>query len=229
MNKDNITDIFFDLDHTLWDFDKNSNLTFIKIFKLNKLEIDIDVFLEAYHPINTNYWNLYRENKISKEKLRFYRLADTFKKLKIEVGDSMIRKLSFDYIDYLSDFNHLIPGAIEILEYLENKYSMHIITNGFKEVQKKKLEKSTIAKYFKTITISEEVGYKKPSPIIFDYALKKANAINSNSLMIGDSYQVDILGAINVGVNAILFNYHNIDPNDNIISVNNLSDLSSYL
>jgi putative hydrolase of the HAD superfamily len=229
MNKDNITDIFFDLDHTLWDFDKNSNLTFIKIFKLNKLEIDIDVFLEAYHPINTNYWNLYRENKISKEKLRFYRLADTFKKLKIEVGDSMTRKLSFDYIDYLSDFNHLIPGAIEILEYLENKYSMHIITNGFKEVQKKKLEKSTIAKYFKTITISEEVGYKKPSPIIFDYALKKANAINSNSLMIGDSYQVDILGAINVGVNAILFNYHNIDPNDNIISVNNLSDLSSYL
>jgi len=229
MNKDNITDIFFDLDHTLWDFDKNSNLTFIKIFKLNKLEIDIDVFLEAYHPINTNYWDLYRENKISKEKLRFYRLADTFKKLKIEVGDSMIRKLSFDYIDYLSDFNHLIPGAIEILEYLENKYSMHIITNGFKEVQKKKLEKSTIAKYFKTITISEEVGYKKPSPIIFNYALKKANAINSNSLMIGDSYQVDILGAINVGVNAILFNYHNIDPNDNIISVNNLSDLSSYL
>ena len=229
MNKDNITDIFFDLDHTLWDFDKNSNLTFIKIFKLNKLEIDIDVFLEAYHPINTNYWNLYRENKISKEKLRFYRLADTFKKLKIEVGDSMIKKLSFDYIDYLSDFNHLIPGAIEILEYLENKYSMHIITNGFKEVQKKKLEKSTIAKYFKTITISEEVGYKKPSPIIFDYALKKANAINSNSLMIGDSYQVDILGAINVGVNAILFNYHNINPNDNIISVNNLSDLSSYL
>ena len=229
MNKDNITDIFFDLDHTLWDFDKNSNLTFIKIFKLNKLEIDIDVFLEAYHPINTNYWNLYRENKISKEKLRFYRLADTFKKLKIEVGDSMTRKLSFDYIDYLSDFNHLIPGAIEILEYLENKYSMHIITNGFKEVQKKKLEKSTITKYFKTITISEEVGYKKPSPIIFDYALKKANAINSNSLMIGDSYQVDILGAINVGINAILFNYHNIDPNDNIISVSNLTDLSNYL
>ncbi len=149
--------------------------------------------------------------------------------MKIEVGDSMIRKLSFDYIDYLSDFNHLIPGAIDILEYLKNKYTMHIITNGFKEVQKKKLEKSTIFKYFKTITISEEVGYKKPNPIIFNYALKKANAINSNSLMIGDSYQADILGAINIGVNAILFNYHKIDPEDHIISVNNLSDLRSYL
>ena len=106
---------------------------------------------------------------------------------------------------------------------------MHVITNGFKEVQKKKLEESTITRYFKTITISEEVGYKKPNPIIFNYALEKANAINTSSLMIGDSYQADILGAINVGINAILFNYHNIDPSDNIISINSLSDLTSYL
>ena len=229
MNKDKITDIFFDLDHTLWDFDKNSNLTFIKIFALNKLDIDINIFLEAYHPINTNYWDLYRENKVSKEKLRFYRLADTFKKLKIEVRDSMIKKLSHDYIDCLTDFNNLIPGAIEILKYLDNKYNMHIITNGFKEVQKKKLEESTITRYFKTITISEEVGYKKPNPIIFNYALEKANTVNTRSLMIGDSYQADILGAINVGIDAILFNYHNIDPTDKITSVNSLSDLTNYL
>ena len=229
MNKDKITDIFFDLDHTLWDFDKNSNLTFIKIFALNKLDIDINIFLEAYHPINANYWDLYRENKVSKEKLRFYRLADTFKKLKIEVRDSMIKKLSHDYIDCLTDFNNLIPGAIEILKYLDNKYNMHIITNGFKEVQKKKLEKSTITRYFKTITISEEVGYKKPNPIIFNYALEKANTVNTRSLMIGDSCQADILGAINVGIDAILFNYHNIDPTDNITSVNSLSDLTNYL
>ena len=172
---------------------------------------------------------MYREDKVSKEKLRFYRLADTFKKLKIEIGDSMIKKLSHDYIDCLTDFNNLIPGAIEILEYLDNKYNMHVITNGFKEVQKKKLEESTITRYFKTITISEEVGYKKPNPIIFNYALEKANAINTSSLMIGDSYQADILGAINVGINAILFNYHNIDPSDNITSINSLSDLTSYL
>ena len=229
MNKNNIKDIFFDLDHTLWDFDKNSNLTFIKIFDLNELDINIDIFLEAYYPINANYWDLYRENKVSKENLRFYRLADTFKKLKIKVGDNMIRKLSYDYIDCLTDFNNLIPGAIQILEYLDNKYNMHVITNGFKEVQKKKLEESTITKYFKTITISEEVGYKKPNPIIFHYALKKANAVNTSSLMIGDSYQADILGAINVGISAILFNYHNTDPIDNIISVNSLSDLTTYL
>ena len=229
MNKNNITDIFFDLDHTLWDFDKNSNLTFIKIFALNELDIDIDIFLRAYHPINASYWDLYRENKISKDKLRFNRLADTFRKLKIQVEDTMINKLSYDYIDNLTDFNNLIPGAIEILEYLDNKYNMHIITNGFKEVQERKLKESTITKYFKTIIISEEVGYKKPNPIIFNYALEKANAVNTTSLMIGDSYQADILGALNVGINAILFNYHNIDPSDDIISVNSLSDLTSYL
>ena len=106
---------------------------------------------------------------------------------------------------------------------------MHIITNGFKEVQERKLKESTITKYFKTIIISEEVGYKKPNPKIFNYALEKANAVNTSSLMIGDSYQADILGAINVGINAILFNYHNIDPSDDIISVNSLSDLTSYL
>ena len=229
MDKNKISDIFFDLDHTLWDFEKNSNLTFIKIFKINDLEINIDVFLEAYNPINTNYWNLYRENKISKEKLRFFRLSDTFDKLEIDIDDSLIKKLSIDYIDHLSDNNNLIPGSIEVLDYLDNKYDMHIITNGFKEVQKKKIEKSNIIKYFKTITISEEVGYKKPNPIIFDYALKKANAKSSSSLMIGDSYKADVLGAIGFGMSAILFNFHKINAESKIISIDNLLDLKLYL
>ena len=229
MDLSKISDIFFDLDHTLWDFDKNSNLTFIKIFQLNKLNISVENFLNAYHPINNNYWSLYRENKISKEKLRFYRLSDTFNKLSIKVDDKMINKLSIDYIDYLSSFNHMIPGTIDLLEYLSNRYQMHIITNGFKEVQKKKLEKSKIIKYFNTITISEEVGYKKPNPIIFNYALKKAATTSDSSLMIGDSYQADVLGAINAGLKAILFNYHNITPEKDIISVNCLSELKSYI
>lgn len=229
MDKNKISDIFFDLDHTLWDFEKNSNLTFIKIFKINDLDINIDIFLKAYNPINTNYWNLYRENKISKDKLRFFRLSDTFDNLAIDVDDLLIKKLSIDYIDHLSDNNNLIPGSIEILDYLENKYNMHIITNGFKEVQKKKLEKSNIIKYFKTITISEEVGFKKPNSIIFNYALKKANAASSNSLMIGDSYQADVLGGLSFGMNAILFNFHKINVEDKIISIDNLLDLKLYL
>ena len=147
----------------------------------------------------------------------------------MDIDDSLINKLSIDYIDHLSDNNNLIPGSIEVLDYLDNKYDMHIITNGFKEVQKKKIEKSNIIKYFKTITISEEVGYKKPNPIIFDYALKKANAKSSSSLMIGDSYKADVLGAIGFGMSAILFNFHKINAESKIISIDNLLDLKQYL
>ena len=93
-----IKDIFFDLDHTLWDFDKNSDLTFFKILDLNSVKIDVYKFLYAYHPINRKYWEMYRENKVSKADLRFYRLSDTFKKLNYEVSDNVIHKLSVDYI-----------------------------------------------------------------------------------------------------------------------------------
>ena len=136
--------IFFDLDHTLWDFDKNSALTFEKIFKLNNLDLDLNVFLEVYVPINLQYWKLYREEKIDKKNLKFARLNDAFKALEVEVSTRIIHKLSDDYITYLSTFNHLFPGTIELLEYLQPNYKLHIITNGFKEVQHGKLNQSNI-------------------------------------------------------------------------------------
>ena len=104
MNK-KFKDIFFDLDHTLWDFDKNSKHTFKKILNDNKINIDIDVFLTTYIPINNDYWKLYRENNISKDKLRYGRLIDTFKALDWNVSSKIIDKLSDDYIKYLSSFN----------------------------------------------------------------------------------------------------------------------------
>ena len=158
-----IKDIFFDLDHTLWDFDKNSDLTFFKILEMNSVKIDVDKFLYAYHPINRKYWEMYRENKVSKADLRFYRLSDTFNKLNYEISDNVIHKLSVDYIKHLSDFNNLIPSTLMVLDSLKLKYKMHIITNGFKEVQKRKLIKSNLAHYFKTVTISEDVGVKTVS------------------------------------------------------------------
>ena len=145
---ENIKDIFFDLDHTLWDFDKNSDLTFYKILEKNNINIDVLDFLDSYHPINRAYWNLYRVDKVTKSHLRFYRLYDTFKKLNFDISEQMINKLAIDYIEHLSDFNHLIPNTLLILDNLQSKYNMHIITNGFKEVQKLKLEKSNLSKYF---------------------------------------------------------------------------------
>ena len=229
MKLDHITHVFFDLDHTLWDFDKNSALTFEKIFHLNRIDIPLDDFLEIYVPRNLYYWKLYREEKIDKASLRFGRLNDTFNELGVTVKTSMIYKLSEDYIAYLTSFNHLFDGAIEILDYLKPNYQLHIITNGFKEVQQGKLNKANIDHYFKTVTNSEMVGVKKPNPKIFKHALNMARAHVDQSIMIGDNYEADILGALNTGFDAICFNYHNETIEDSVKQVDNLLQLKQYL
>ena len=225
----NIKDVFFDLDHTLWDFDKNSALTFKKIFESNKIAIDLNSFLKVYEPLNLSYWKLYREEKIDKPNLRFGRLYDTFKALNIEMTDEIINKLSEDYIANLTTFNHLFDHAVDILDYLSPNYNLHIITNGFKEVQFGKLSKANIDHYFETITNSEMVGVKKPNPIIFNHALKLANANPQESIMIGDNYEADILGALNVGFDAICFNYHNEELDSNIKQVDHLIEIKNFL
>ena len=229
MTFNNKKHIFFDLDHTLWDFDKNSALTFEKIFSLNGIEIDLNSFLEVYVPINFNYWKLYREDKVDKKNLKFARLNDTFKALGIDVSAGVVHKLSDNYITYLSTFNHLFDGTIELLEYLHAKYKLHIITNGFKEAQQAKLNQSNIDHYFLTVTNSEMVGVKKPNPKIFHHALHIANATLENSLMIGDNLEADILGALNIGMDAICFNYHKEVLAPNIIGIDHLLELKNHI
>ena len=163
--------------------------------------------------------------------MRFYRLSDTFEQLKFEVDDEMINKLAIDYIEHLSDFNHLIPNTILVLDYLHLKYNMHIITNGFKEVQRRKLEKSDLLKYFRTITISEDVGVKKPDEIIFKYALQKSNSLIKNSIMIGDNYNADILGANNIGMKSIYFNFHKTqeEQKEDVVIIQDLKEILEIL
>ncbi|MEC3906900.1 YjjG family noncanonical pyrimidine nucleotidase [Tamlana sp. 2201CG12-4] len=229
MKIDGITDVFFDLDHTLWDFDKNSALTFKRIFQMNDLNVELKKFLLHYEPINLKYWKLYREEKIKKETLRFCRLNEAFQAINYNVEEELIYKLSDDYITHLTSFNHLFDYTFEILDYLSFNYNLHIITNGFEEVQHMKLAKSGIDKYFKTITNSEMVGVKKPNSKIFNYALKQANAQTDKSLMIGDSYEADILGAKNVGMEVIFFDIKGTKIDDDIIQINSLSRLKKYL
>ena len=224
-----ITDIFFDLDHTLWDFDKNSALTFGIIFKKNNVEIDLERFTEMYQPINLKYWKLYRDEKVSKNNLRYGRLKESFDALNMVVQDDIINQLAIDYIDYLTTHNHVFDGTIEILDYLKPKYKLHIITNGFEEVQKIKLDKSKIAHYFDTVTSSEAVGVKKPNPKVFKHALKMANITKENGIMIGDNYEADILGALDIGLDAICYNYHNVALENEIKEVKHLLDLKKYL
>jgi putative hydrolase of the HAD superfamily len=225
----NISHIFFDLDHTLWDFDKNSKLTFEKIFNINGIDVNIKEFLNIYVPLNLEYWKLFREEKIDKASLRFRRLDDAFKQLNYKISTRMIYKLSDDYIKHLTTYNHLFDGTMDILNYLEPNYQLHIITNGFKEVQHGKLNQSNIENYFKTVTNSEMVGVKKPNPRIFHHALEMARAKPENSLMIGDNYEADILGALNVGIDAICYNYHNESIENSIKQISELHQLKNYL
>ncbi|MFP2996195.1 YjjG family noncanonical pyrimidine nucleotidase [Spongiivirga sp. MCCC 1A20706] len=203
--KNRVTDIFFDLDHTLWDFEKNSALTFQKIFSKNSLSISLDDFLRVYVPINFEYWKLYREERITKEDLRYSRLKKTFDLIKFPATDRLIHQLSHDYIEKLPDNDHLFEGTYEILDYLKPNYKLHIITNGFREVQRVKMETSKISHYFNIIVDSESVGVKKPNPKIFEFALKTAQVQPQNAVMIGDNIEADIQGATAVGMHAIHF------------------------
>ncbi|MBP0903430.1 YjjG family noncanonical pyrimidine nucleotidase [Mariniflexile gromovii] len=229
MKIEGITDVFFDLDHTLWDFDKNSELTFDKIFKMNAIQIELHEFLLHYRDINFQYWKLYRDAKIDKEVLRFGRLRDTFVASNFHVEDDMIRKLSTDYITYLTDTNYLFENTIEILDYLSLNYNLHILSNGFEEVQSKKLMKSNIYHYFKTITNGEDIGIKKPHPEIFHHAVKKAKTEMSRSIMIGDGYEADIEGAINVGMDVIYFDTNNMNIKTNVKQISGLIEIKKYL
>lgn len=224
-----IRHIFFDLDHTLWDFDKNSALAFEMMFKKFEIEIAVTQFLHVYQPINLRYWKLYREEQVSKRELRRGRLIEAFTVFGYKLSMDMIDKLSDDYISFLPLNNHLIEGAEELLRYLKPKYQLHIITNGFKEVQHVKLNKANIRHYFITVTNSEEVGVKKPNALIFEHALKMSGAYKDNSLMIGDNYEADILGAEAIGIKTICFNYHNYNLPAEIIQVSKLKQIKNHI
>ena len=227
--KTNITDVFFDLDHTLWDFDKNSEMAFDRIFKNRFPEIKIQDFIEKYVPINQECWKLYQNDKITHLELRYNRLKFSFDALNIEISDENLNQIANDYIEFLTDNNHLFDGAIEVLEYLRPKYRLHIITNGFANVQDKKITNALLSGYFETITNSELAGVKKPNSIIFDYAVNVAKASKENSIMIGDCLDADVNGALNAGLDAIFFNEKKITAPENIKQINHLLELKKYL
>jgi len=224
-----ISDVFFDLDHTLWDFEKNSALAFEYVLTKHNIGVDIKQFIAHYVPINIKYWERYRVDEITQMELRYGRLKDTFDLLSYEIEDEMIFFLADEYIQYLPQYNHLFEGTIEILDYLKSKYRLHIITNGFHEIQNNKLKNSNIGGYFQTITNSESAGVKKPNPIIFEHAIASAKAKKENCIMIGDCIEADIRGALSSGLDAILFNECNAEVPENIKHINHLLALKNFL
>lgn len=201
--------IFFDLDRTLWDFDAAAEVAFERIYeKYNLKSLGIPSaheFHEVYHPLNERLWELYREEKITKDDLNRTRFVLPLEHYGIH-DTALADQLSEDYVYWSPRIVRLIPGTMELLDYLKPKYHLHLITNGFQEVQDTKLSLSGMKPYFETLTVSEEVGVKKPNPKIFHYALRKANATAKESLVIGDEMAVDIDGARTAGIDQIFFN-----------------------
>jgi YjjG family noncanonical pyrimidine nucleotidase len=222
-----INHIFFDLDHTLWDFDKNSEKAFGTVFAALLPTLNINDFVQVYMPINQACWKLYQNNLITHNELRYKRLKDSFDAIQVEVSDQLIDKISDEYILHLPNSNHLFEGCVETLEYLHKKYKLHIITNGFAEVQFKKLNNSGIYHFFDTVTNSEMAGVKKPHAGIYEHALTKAQAIKNESVMIGDCLDADVAGAINFGIRSIFFNSEKIEVSKDINQITTLVELKN--
>ncbi|MCA0930998.1 YjjG family noncanonical pyrimidine nucleotidase [Lutimonas saemankumensis] len=225
----NVGHIFFDLDHTLWDFETNSNRTFEYIFRRNGIDLDLADFHNVYRPINLKYWKLFRENRVTKADLRYNRLREAFDGVGVKIDDEMIHLLSEEYITYLADHNDLFDNAIDVLDYLKEKYAIHIITNGFEEVQRRKLKNSNLLPFFDQIVTSEKAGVKKPHPEIFKFALQAAGAEPDRSVMIGDNFEADILGAKNVGMQTIFCKFNGEIATENVPTVENLIELKQLL
>lgn len=226
-------DIFIDLDKTLWDFEKNSLETFREIYKKYDLASkgiqDLDLLLAKYTHINDMLWGLYRKNQIKKEVLNIRRFDMTLNEF--GVNDLILAThIAEDYVNLSPMKDNLFPQAREALEYLVKVYPLHIITNGFEEVQQKKLDVSDLRKYFSTITTSEEAGVKKPEPYIFELALQKANALPKHSLMVGDDLVVDMEGARNFGMGTMFFNPQGVaHQNDITYEIRSWKEIRNFL
>lgn len=224
--------IFFDLDNTIWDFDKNSYETLSNLYVTYDLESlgvpSFDFFHEKYKERNAMMWEEYRLGKIDKPTLRDKRFQFTFWDMGLD-PELVPIGLAADYLKQGPSKNHLFPHAHEVLSYLKEKYVLHIITNGFEEAQHIKLESADLYKYFEEIVISEQTGFRKPDVRIFEYSQQKAKAKPEECLMIGDGLEVDCLGAQAAGWHAIYFNPlripHQEKPEMEIASLDELMGL----
>jgi putative hydrolase of the HAD superfamily len=228
----NYRHIFFDLDNTLWDFNRNSSEVLHELFhKYNLSELGVpsfEIFLDKYRSRNEMMWEQYRLGIIDKITLRDQRFSLTFWDLGLD-SELAPRELAEEYIRISPTKNYLFPHTHEVLRYLREKYTLHIITNGFEEAQHIKLKSADLTEYFTNIIISEHTGYKKPDIRIFQYAASSANANASECVMVGDGLQVDVIGAIEAGWDAIFFNpgktEHNENPTWEINSLEKLMEI----
>lgn len=230
----NIRHIFFDLDNTLWDHRKNAKLTLEKLFKKylieERFQLTFDAFHAKYDEINEHLWELIRDGEIDKEYLRKHRFYDTFLHFGIDDFD-LAQVFEHQFLDEIIGHNELVEGSVGILEYLVSKnYKIHIVSNGFHEVTHRKIDGSGIRKYVETVTSADDVGVRKPNPKIFEYSLNQANAVKSESILIGDDWIADIKGAQNFGIEVIFFDALLENKTEKgLVTVQKLEEIKNYL
>ena len=229
-----IQHIFFDLDNTLWDHRRNAYLTLKEIFTREnvqeKYNIGFEEFHKEYFTINERLWAQIRDGEIDKDYLRKHRFYDSF--LFFGIDDfELSQTFENNFLDEILNHNDLVEGAFDLLEYLaEKKYTLHILSNGFKEVTYRKCELSGIKNYFETITSADEINIRKPHPEVYDYALKKAGAAKEESMMIGDDWIADIEGAKSFGLKVIFFDVFNDNYEaDEVAVIKKLEEIKNLL
>lgn len=224
--------VFFDLDHTLWDFDRNSEEAIQELAENLKLKEKgvpgLDEFMNVYRKINHEMWDAYHRHAISKEELRTGRFSRSLATFGIHDAD-LSEQMATEYIAISPHKTNLFPGALDVLEYLKEKYRLHIITNGFREVQYIKIKKSGLHQFFEGIHISEEIGFKKPEPEIFHHAVLKAETVTEHCIMIGDNLETDIQGALNAGIQPVWFNPQKLSSPSGLKSISHLEEIKNIL
>ena len=225
--------LFFDLDHTLWDFEKNANETLHTLYEQYDFSryktFTAAQFISLYSDINHALWRMYQNNKITQKQLRETRFTRTLTKLGVPERE-IPANISEEFTDILPLKSAVFPYTHEVLDYLKPKYRLHLITNGFNDVQALKLASSNLTHYFEELITSEHSGHLKPDPRMFAHALERTGATAIESLMIGDNLECDVLGAYNAGIDQVYFNPDKRRHfNDITHEISCLSELKTFL
>ena len=228
-NKLEIRHLFFDLDHTLWDFEKNSKICIREIYEQHKSifpnHFGFDSFFQKFSTINSTMWNQLDLSLITHDYLRTFRFQKVLQALDIEIDERFSLELNQKLLNLLPHQHHLMDDAFDTLDALaERGYNLHIISNGYQDIQIKKMKSGGIYHFFDQIITNDIAGARKPDKAIFDFALFRAKADVSNSIMIGDNLIADIEGAKNAGLKTIYYN-----PENNRNDAENISELKYLL
>lgn len=222
----NVKHVFFDLDHTLWDYEKNSIAALVELhghFGLDEF-VTAEEFLKTYHKINEKLWHKFNNGQIERDYIKKYRFAEVLQKMKIYINHQPSDLHEF-FLDNCSNRTEVLPYCHEALSYLKEKYPLAIITNGFPEAQYPKMKASSLDQYFDEIIISQEVGFRKPEREIYDLSLERMNAKAETSVMIGDNPKTDIKGAINAGLQTIFYNPNGTRKSTSQFEIESLAEL----